>query len=247
MSFVYSREDQHTGPIHTLVTLHCDLGSNGYAHNSHLHLSKPFSPGLQAKWGPRQEGQSHCAVEVKEPITGNMTLPQQPFGNLGYLQRFWVQEDPFFDRLPILAGLGRPVEAEYYGAAAAPKAAASQSAGKQQLASLKPVRSGFQENRSQAGAGVLARLLVWRVCSSSGVFDVAQLAPCKSVTQASQGNGLMLQHCNVAGDLRTHKSNRDNTVPQHCFHTFASAGRPVNSRALMRQSPQCATSRCCVP
>jgi len=62
-------------------------------------------PALQAKWGPRQEGQHNCEIEVKEPITGNMTLPQKPFGNLAYLQRFWVQEDPYFTNIPILAGL----------------------------------------------------------------------------------------------------------------------------------------------
>ena len=86
---------------------------------------------VQAKWGPRQEGQPPCKIEVKEPITGNMTLPQRPFGNLAYLQRFWVQEDPDFDNVPILAGLGREQESFNTWAAAAPKPATSKLAGEQ--------------------------------------------------------------------------------------------------------------------
>ena len=58
---------------------------------------------LQAKWGPRQEDQGHCKIEVDEPITGNPALPQKPFGNLAYLQRFWVQEDPYYEMVPVLA------------------------------------------------------------------------------------------------------------------------------------------------
>lgn len=59
-----------------------------------------------------------------------MTLPQQPFGNLAYLQRFWVQEDPYFDMVPILSGLGRKQDPSPKRAAAAPKPAVSESAGK---------------------------------------------------------------------------------------------------------------------
>jgi hypothetical protein len=58
---------------------------------------------LQAKWGPRQEGQGDCKIEVDELITGNPALPQKPFGNLAYLQRFWVQEDPYYEMVPALA------------------------------------------------------------------------------------------------------------------------------------------------
>ena len=58
---------------------------------------------LQAKWGPSQKDQGACKIEVDEPITGNPTLPQKPFGNLAYLQRFWVQEDPYYDMVPALA------------------------------------------------------------------------------------------------------------------------------------------------
>ena len=104
-------------------------------------LLKPILPVLQAKWGPRQEGQPHCKIEVKEPITGNLTLPQEPFGHLGYLQRFWVQEDPYFDKTPILAGLGRQEEAEPDEAAAAPSAADGESAGEQPPALRIPVRN----------------------------------------------------------------------------------------------------------
>ncbi len=56
-----------------------------------------------------------------------MTLPQQPFGNLAYLQRFWVQEDPYFDQVPILAGLGRKAESWSEEAAAAPAPAVDES------------------------------------------------------------------------------------------------------------------------
>ena len=91
---------------------------------------------LQAKWGPRQEGQGDCQVEVEDPISGNMSLPQKPFGNMMYLQRFWVEEDPFFKKLPILAGLGARLDEgedpEWYKeqvAAGVPKEAESASAG----------------------------------------------------------------------------------------------------------------------
>ena len=83
---------------------------------------------MQAKWGPRPEGQPPCKIEVKEPITGNMTLPQRPFGNLAYLQRFWVQEDPYFGGVPILAGLGREQEFLEESGDATPKPGAKKAA-----------------------------------------------------------------------------------------------------------------------
>ena len=61
----------------------------------------------QAKWGPGGVGENACAIEVQDPISGNASLPQQPFSSLLYLQRHWYEEDPRFRNLPILAGLGR--------------------------------------------------------------------------------------------------------------------------------------------
>ena len=61
----------------------------------------------QAKWGPGGGGENACAIEVQDPISGNASLPQQPFSSLLYLQRHWYEEDPRFRNLPILAGLGR--------------------------------------------------------------------------------------------------------------------------------------------
>ena len=61
----------------------------------------------QAKWGQGGGGENACAIEVRDPISGNASLPQKPFSSLLYLQRHWYEEDPNFRNLPILAGLGR--------------------------------------------------------------------------------------------------------------------------------------------
>jgi len=49
---------------------------------------------VQAKWGELQNPMEICKVEVESALTGAKMLPQQPFGNLHYLQRsYWSEEN----------------------------------------------------------------------------------------------------------------------------------------------------------
>lgn len=49
---------------------------------------------VQAKWGELQNPLEICRIEVQSALTGAKMLPQQPFGNLHYLQRsYWSEEN----------------------------------------------------------------------------------------------------------------------------------------------------------
>lgn len=60
---------------------------------------------VQAKWGPVIDKTEICRIEVQSALTEAKMLPQQPFGNVLFLQHEqWLEPDPEGGPEPVLKG-----------------------------------------------------------------------------------------------------------------------------------------------